>query len=294
MSSGSLIGTLSGLAVVPPPLSPAGWLEGLSPAITRVRAQILRAAPYFHMALLVGERDTGEEAVARMLHQLSLVRDRPFFSLTPADAEMRMAGDRWLDSLATTGMLYLAKPECLSLAMQEALLRLIRKPGDRALRVVAFSQSGLRPLVRAGTFSAKLANSLEALRITIPSLRDRSEDIPALLSHLVENIVERSGAPSCQLTLGLLDAAMKRPWLGNIIELESAAEGLMKRASKGPLHVVDLEAVLGPVRSEILPLRLEDVVQHHIRTVLFTCNGNVLHAAKVLGISRSTLYRMLK
>ena len=121
-------------------LSASVWLEGLSPAITRVRAQILRAAPHFRMASLLGERDTGEESVARMLHQLSPLRDRHFANLAPADVEVRVARGGSPESLAATGVLYLTHPECFPLAIQDALLLLTRKSGAHTPSVIAFSQ----------------------------------------------------------------------------------------------------------------------------------------------------------
>ena len=275
-------------------LSASVWLEGLSPAITRVRAQILRAAPHFRMALLLGERDTGEQAVAHMLHQLSPVRDRPFVNLAPADAEVLVARGGSLESLAATGVLYLTHPECFPLAIQDALLLLTRKSGAHTPSVIAFSQRGLRPAVRAGSFSAELADSLESIRIRVPTLRERSEDIPALLSHLIASIADRTGAPPCQLAPGLLDAARRRPWLGNLIELRGTAENLMKNASKNLPNDADCEALFGPPRSEVSLLKLDNVVRRHILYVLVTCNGDKARTAEILGISRSTLYRMLK
>jgi DNA-binding NtrC family response regulator len=276
-----------GLCAASLSLSPPVWLREKSPAITRARPQIFRAPPDFRMALLV-------EAVASMLHQLSPLRDRPFFSLTPAEAEVRMAKGGSLDSLASTGVLYLSHPECFPLAMQEALLLLIRKCGCHTPRVITFARRGLRPLAMAGSFSAELANSLESPRMRVPTLRERSEDIPALLSHLIGSIAERTGAPPYQLAPDLLDATIKRTWLGNLIELRGTAESLMKHASKSLPNDVDFEAMLGPSRSQVPLMRLDDVVPRHIFTVLFTCNGDKAHAAEVLGMSRSTLYRMLK
>jgi DNA-binding NtrC family response regulator len=274
-------------------LAPEAWLEGDSPAITRVRAQIVRAARYSRVAFLTGERGSGEEAAAHILHELSPASHRSFLTLTSADAEERFAADGSLDSLLTNGMLYLPQTESISLAIQEALLRLIQKRGSQMPRIVAFTEWGLRPLVKAGHFSSELANVLGVLVIKIPSLRDRSEDIPAILSHILQNIAKQSGAATPQLTTDLLDAAMKKPWLGNLIELHSAAEGLMKRAATGSLQARDLEAVLGPVLCEACTMRLDDVIQQHIRTVLCACHGDKQQAAQLLGISRSSLYRML-
>jgi DNA-binding NtrC family response regulator len=293
MSSGGPVGSLSQSDVGLRSLAPEAWLEGHSPAITRVKAQIFRAAPYFRMAFLTGERGSGEEAAAHMLHQLSPVSHQPFVILTSANAQERFAADRSLDSLATNGMLYLSQIECIPLTIQEALLRQMRKRGSQVPRMVAFAEWGLRPLVKKGNVSPDLASSLGALLIKIPSLRDRSEDIPALLSNILKNVAKRSGALTPQLTTDLLDAAMKRPWPGNLIELQSAAEGLMKHAAKGSLHAPDLDAVLRPVLSETRTMRLDDVIQQHIHTVLFACHGDKQRAAQLLGVSRSSLYRML-
>jgi DNA-binding NtrC family response regulator len=293
MSSALPVGSLSQSGVSLRSLAPEAWLEGHSPAITRVRAQIVRAAPYFHLAFLTGERGSGEESAAHILHELSPACHRSFFALTSADAEERLAADGSLDSLSTNGILYLPQTESISLAIQEALLRLIQRRGSQIPCIVAFSEWGLRPLVKAGHFSSKLANMLGGLVIKIPSLRDRSEDIPAMLSHILQDIARQSGAATPQLTSDLLDAAMKKPWLGNLLELYSAAEGLMKHAAKGSLQALDLEVVLGPALCETRTMRLDDVIQQHVRTVLFACHGDRQQAAQLLGISRSSLYRMI-
>jgi transcriptional regulator of acetoin/glycerol metabolism len=91
------------------------------------------------------------------------------------------------------------------------------------------------------------------------------------------------------LTADLLDAAMKRPWPGNLIGLNAAAEGLMKHAAKGSILAPDLESILGPVLIETQIMRLDDVIQQHIRTVLLACHGDKQQAALLLGISRSAL-----
>jgi DNA-binding NtrC family response regulator len=272
-----------------------------SAARTQLRGQIRRVAPYFRTALLTGERGCGEEAAAHILHQLSPLGHRPFLELTPAEAVLRFGAHNSPESIATKGMLYLPSPERLPRIAQTALLRLLRECGSQAPRIVAFAERGLRPLVSAGSFSAELADSLGALRIALPPLRDRREDIPELLTHMLHDLAAQSGNKPPQLAPDLLDAAMKLPWPGNFAQLHSAAEGSMEHAAKLVLHADDLETVLGAIppppphdRREIRMLRLDDVIQEHIRAVLFACNGNKLRTAEVLGISRSTLYRMLE
>jgi DNA-binding NtrC family response regulator len=281
--------------------SPATWLDGSSPAMTQLRNQIRRVAPYFRTALLTGERGCGEEAAARILHQLSPRANDPFLVLTPAEADRRFSPESLPANLASEGMLYLTRPERLPMAGQIALLRLLREHGSNAPRIVVFAERGLRPLVTAAGFSAELAESLNALRISLPPLRERQEDIPELLTRMVQDFAALSGNPPPQLGPDLLEAATKAPWPGNFSQLHSAATALTELAAKGVLGAEDLERVLGAIpqpapvdRRELRAARLDDVIQEHIRAVLFTCNGNKLRTAEVLGISRSTLYRMLE
>ena len=281
--------------------SPALWLEGSSVAMTQVRNQIRRVAPYFRTALLTGERGCGEEAAAHVLHQLSPRASEPFLALTPAEAELRFAADKLPETLANEGMLYLPRPERLPKSAQITLLRLLRDRGPNAPRIVAFAERGLRPLVTAAAFSPELAESLNALRISLPTLRERREDIADLLQRMLRDFAALSGNEPPQLGSDLLEAATNSPWPGNFNQLTSAAAGLMGLAKKNVLDADDLAGVLGAIpqappadRREIRTIRLDDVIQEHIRAVLFACNGNKLRTAEVLGISRSTLYRMLE
>lgn len=279
---------------------PALWLAGSSTAITQLRAQIHRVAPYFRTAVLVGEPGCGELAVAQLLHELSPLGQRRFISLDSSNYPSLFGEPHTEDALASVGMFYISRPDQLPSVPQAALLRLVRRYGPKAPRIVAFAERGLRPLVTTKSFSPELAESLGSLRIVIPCLRDRREDIPQLLSALLQRLAVQSGASLPQLAPDLVDAARTLPWRGNLPQLCSAAEGLMERANRRILHAPDLDAVLGSISQPasahphpIRLIRLEDVIQEHIRSVLFACNGNKLRTAEVLGISRSTLYRML-
>jgi DNA-binding NtrC family response regulator len=280
--------------------SPALWLAGSSAAMTQLRGQIRRVAPYFRSALFVGEPGCGEEAAAQILHQQSPLKQRPFITLKSAEALSLFEGARSEDALASVGMFYIPRPDQLAPIAQTTLLSLVRRYGAQAPRIVTFAQRGLRPLVSANGFSPELADFLGSLRIVIPRLRDHREDIPQLLSNLVQCIAAQSGAALPQLAPDLMDAARILPWHGNLPQLYSAAEGLLERANQHILHAPDLDAVLGSISQpassrhhETRMIRLDDVIQEHIRSVLFACNGNKLRTAEALGISRSTLYRML-
>ncbi len=282
-------------------LPPALWLSGTSAVITQLRSQIHRIAPHFRTALLTGERGCGELAAAHILHQLSPSSQYPFVELTPASAELRFSPQRRTPSVTTEGMFYLPRPERLSPDAQAALLRILSERGPQAPRLVAFAERGLRPLVATSGFSPELADSLGALRISLPSLRERSEDIPELLTGLLKEFASASSRMPPQLAPDLLDAARDLPWPGNFLQLQSAVEGLMEHTDQPVLHASDLQAVLGAVvpappidRAETRMISLDQVIQEHIRAVLFACNGNKLRTADILGISRATLYRMLE
>ncbi len=147
-------------------------------------------------------------------------------------------------------MFYISRPSLLSPMVQTALLRLVRRYGSQAPRIVAFAEHGLRPLVSANGFSAELADCLGALRIVAPLLRDRRDDIPQLLSNLIRHLVTPSSAPPPQLAQDLMDAARIFPWPGNLDQLYSAAEGLMKRADRNILHALICKPCLAPSRSQ--------------------------------------------
>jgi DNA-binding NtrC family response regulator len=279
----------------------SNFLAGSSAAISQVMGQIRRVAPYFRTALFTGERSCGEEAAAQALHKLSPMGHRPFVTLTAEEAEQRLGGKSEYDALAVEGMLYIPQPERLQPFAQKALLRLLRERGAQAPRLAAFAERGLRPLVSIGTFSAELAESLGALRVTLPPLRDRTEDLPELLREMLCDQADQMQMTAPPFGADLLEAGKKHAWPGNFDQLRSVSLRLLERGAKGPLHAEDLRTVLGampePVRRDRREARmvsLEQVIQDHVQAVLISCNGNKLRAAEVLGISRSTLYRMLE
>jgi DNA-binding NtrC family response regulator len=275
-------------------------LDGSSPAITQLRGQIQRIAPYFRTAMLTGARHCGDHAVAALLHQLSPLADRPLLTLDPTDAEM-MLGEPFPPAAVTdAGMLFLIWPERLSRTAQLTLLRLLRQRKPTPPRVVIFAEHGLRPLVSTGTFSAQLEASLSALRIALPTLRERADDIPSLLHAHLEQAAAQAGHPIPQLTPSLLEAARQHTWPDNLRDLRAVAGLLLQQNHTAPLDANTFQSTLQSVptgppadRRAVRLIRLEQLIQEHVRAVLLACNGNKLRAAEVLGISRSTLYRML-
>jgi DNA-binding NtrC family response regulator len=305
----------------PRPAAPVGevsarWplLAGSSVAATQLRSQIRRVAPHFRAALLTGEPGCGDEQVARALHGLSPAARQPFVVLGAVEAERRFARPAaGLAASPAEGMVYLPEASRMSRTAQAGLLAQLQGAhawqhspaqggmGRGLLQVVAFTGTGLRPLVSAGGFSAELAGVLEALRVAVPRVRERGEDIPHLMRYMAQRTAEEMGGRTADLSSGFLEEAARFDWPGNLDQMRAAMRLLVKRSADVPLQAGDLAEALeelaamqpaAPAGPRLV--KLEQVVQEHIRSVLIGCNGNKLRAAEVLGISRSTLYRMLE
>ena len=276
-------------------------LLGPSSAMAQLWGQIRRLAPHVRTLLLTGEPDCGQEAVARLLLDLSLHAHRSFVQLSAPEAEARIVRASGFASLPADLLLFVPDVDRFSHAAQDGLLRLMRMRRARPFTVVAATSVDLRVLVGTGRFSAELADALTSVRIALPALRQRPEDIPMLVGHLLTTYSQKNGGQTPHVTEDFLQAAMQHPWSGNLREL---AQTLLHLATTMPgqeLHAADLRRALAtqePHRPQstaaaarLIPL--ETVMQEHINAVLHACRGNKLRAAEVLGISRSTLYRML-
>jgi DNA-binding NtrC family response regulator len=274
-------------------------LIGPSPAMARLWSQLRLLAPHFRIALLNGEPGCGADAVAQALHDLSSFAGTPFLRIRAVDADRQLRHPGALFGNAPRGTLFLTDVDRLSPASQQVVMRLLRLRRHRRIAIVASTSVDLRPLVSAGTFNGELFANLGSLRLQIPSLRERAQDIPLLTHQFLQAEATRQARSVPALDPALLTAIKEYTWPGNLDQLRLAI-GWMLEHCEDALTVADLRAAIAEVRAEIesaeTPVRmvpLDHVVQEHVRAVLIGCNGNKLRAAEVLGISRSTLYRML-
>jgi DNA-binding NtrC family response regulator len=267
--------------------------------MARLWAQLRILAPHFRVALLTGEAGCGAEAVAQALHDLSCFAGTPLIHLRAAEAERQLRRPTALLGTASRGALFLADVDRLSAAGQQMLLRLLRLRRHRRIAIIASTSADLRSLMSAGTFDGELFSQLSSLRLQIPSVRERVEDIPLLTHQLVQAEVTRQRRRLPSFEIGFLTAVSEYTWPGNFQQLRPAVAWMVEH-SDGQLGPADLAAAIAEVRTEPVPeapvrmVPLDEVVQEHVRAVLIGCNGNKLRAAEVLGISRSTLYRMLE
>lgn len=294
-------------------------LIGESAAVRRLRSQIQRIAPYFRTALIRGESGSGKEQVARAIHALSPVGHGPFIvahagalagSARSGEAKTAAAAASLLAS-AKGGTLYIKGLGELSISLQGELFRFLRdreqpraeprrvklerrQTGQTETRILAASHRDVRTLSAIGQFRPDLHARLAVREIFVPPLRERIEDISILAAGMLCRLAKESGQDAKVLAEETLVLMQARLWPNNLRELArvvAQAAALTENAIIEPRHLLALvdPAATPAVRME----RLHDVIQRHVFDVLTRCEGNKLRTAVLLGISRSTLYRML-
>ncbi|MEE8558214.1 MAG: sigma 54-interacting transcriptional regulator, partial [Myxococcota bacterium] len=185
-------------------------------------------------------------------------------------------------------------------AIQEREIRPVgsTKPVIVDVRIVAATNRNLEEEVEARRFRADLYYRLRVVRIDLPPLRDRPEDIPALAAYFVESHGSRSGVTG--LEPEALEALLTHPWPGNVRELENRIEAAMALAHGTRLTLEDLELEEAPrvppgsLAPEGLPLSLRAYERACLNAALERAQGSVPRAAELLGVGRSTLYRKLR
>jgi DNA-binding NtrC family response regulator len=294
-------------------------IVGSSTAMKRLRQQVRRIGPHFRTVLVSGEAGTGKELVARALHRMSPAADGPFIVChadAVKDALAECGGsDRTADHVgrlmkrSARGTLFLDQLSDMPLEMQGRLLRVLtqyeltQSRGNESqridLRIIASTEEDLRILVSTGRFSHELYQRLATVDITLPPLRERMEDLPELARCFLERFATLYGRGVREIADEAIERMQKHRWPGNVRELESLLRNSVLR-SEGEvleLHALPLFAETSEpeqlTTGTSVSIRLHDVVEQHVLRVLKNCGGNKLRASEMLGISRSTLYRML-
>ena len=265
----------------------------------RVRSQLQRIAPYFRVALITGENGTGKETVARALHRKSARAGGPFVVWRSQDfpeklRDENLTGETLRD--LRRGTLYLDCIGSMPMRLQGRLLDLLEQENLRSqrseLRIVASNERELRTLATTGRMREELYRRIAAVEIALPPLRKRVEDIPVVVETMLRHIPGAAGiSPEAMAIL------VQHDWPANIREVRKVLETAVALAEGQPVELRHLP--LFPTDKDEAECegasleRLQDVIQRHVLEVLTRCSGNKLRASEVLGISRSTLYRML-
>jgi transcriptional regulator with PAS, ATPase and Fis domain len=300
---------------------------GAGPACSEVKQLARRAARTAASVLILGETGTGKELLAQAIHTGSPRANAPFVAVNIAaipetllEAEFfgvaagayTGADKRGRDGkfkLADGGTLFLDEIGDMSLALQAKLLRTLQEReiepvGSNRLisidvRIVAATSRDLEKMVSTGEFRADLYYRLNVITLKTPPLRSRTEDMPMLAEHLVEHICRQQGVPLRGISAAAIDRLCCHDWPGNVRELANVLERALLVSDGDCLEVADLDAVM-PAPSIVPPtnrLEIIGVVAHAEREAIVAAlratRGNKAQAAKLLGISRASLYEKI-
>ena len=321
-------------------------VSGTSPAMQETLRLSRTVAATPTTVLLLGESGTGKEVVARAIHQWSPRADHPFVAvncvaLTPELLASELFGhEKGAFTGATTlhkgkfelahgGTLFLDEIGDLALDLQVKLLRVLqdkefqRVGGTKDLRVdvrlLAATNRDLHQAMQRGAFREDLYYRLNVVTLTLPPLRDRREDIPALVAHFLDHYGREVNRPGLRITPAALDLLQAYHWPGNVRELQNAIERAVvlapdavltaadfspeiRQACRPPADMIpllsDLDSTVplaaaapAPQDQVAAPAFLAEAAQ--IQQVLLQTGGNVARAARLLGVSRDTVrYRM--
>jgi transcriptional regulator with GAF, ATPase, and Fis domain len=298
---------------------------GDSPAVRRVLDLVGRVAPSRISVLLTGESGTGKELVARMVHARSDRAGKPFVAINCAALpetllESELFGiERGVATgvearpgrfeTADGGTLFLDEIGDMPLPLQAKLLRVlqereIERVGGRKripidVRVLAATNARLPERIARGEFREDLYYRLRVVEIVLPPLRERREDIPKLVRHFLERFAAREGKEAPTLDREAYAALLAHDYAGNVRELENLLEGAAALSQGGVIRRDDLQWLPArrTARDDGAALPQSDVPnlraleESHIQRVLKMAGGNKSRAARLLGISRRTLYR---
>ncbi len=237
---------------------------GRNPRMQAIFRYLALVGPGQGTMLVTGERGTGKEVVAHALHLHSTRRDAPFLAiscvpfpegLVEADlfGRERDAGTGLADGgaghfeRARGGTIFLDDIDNLPLSMQVKLLRILQQrtvervgstqPIPVDVRLVAGTTRDLLRLVRQGRFREDLYYRLNVLSVSVPPLRERREDIPALVAHFMERFFARRRAPPVPVSTGAMQALLAYDWPGNVRELENTCERMAESCTCGQVRI---------------------------------------------------------
>jgi DNA-binding NtrC family response regulator len=307
---------------------------GKSSQLQEITSKIRKAAPTNATVLIHGESGTGKELFARAVHFLSLRKEGPFVAINSAaiprelleselfgyekgaftGADARKLGKL---ELANNGTVFLDEIGDMDMALQAKLLRVLQeqviervggsKPIRIDVRIVAATNKAIEKAVAAGLFREDLFYRLNVFPITIPPLRERRDDIPALAQTFLNKYSAEVRKGTLTISDEAMDILMKAPWKGNVRELENVIERAVIYADGGMIRAQDLgisESSIMDALAEHVPMdgSLQEVAavavriveSRRIRQALKRTIGNKTRAAEILQVSYKTLLTKIK
>lgn len=304
-------------------------IVGTSERIQELKRIVLKVARNDSTVLIRGESGTGKELFAHALHNASPRRARPFVRVNCSalpenllESELfgyregaftgaRRGGKMGKFELADGGTIFLDEIGDLPVNMQAKLLRVLQEKeierlGDNQptkvnVRVIAATNRNLEEMVRESLFRQDLFYRLNVVVLEIPPLRERPEDIPALVASLLAKLTEHLGCSPKRIDEGALECLRKHNWPGNVRELENVLERILNLVEEDVITVHHLPFYLRqeinfiPGEKNVVPLKeaVEKTEKAMLLRALEITGGDRLAAAKILQISKSSLYEKI-
>ena len=294
-------------------------MVGQSTAMTKVFDAIETVGPTDATVLITGESGTGKELVARAIHHASPRKFHPLVvihcgALTETLLESELFGHekgaftgaqyrkKGKFEIAEGGTVFLDEIGDISLKTQTDLLRVLQEreivrvgsnqPIKVDFRCVAATNKDLEKLIEEGKFRPDLFYRLNVFRIELPALRDRRDDIPALVNHFVSKFSQQMNKRINRVSPEAMNLLQQQSWVGNVRELENAVERAMVVAQEPEIR--DQDFVFKSASPSGPPQSLDQMEKSHILRVLESCSFNQTRAAEILDIDRVTLHHKLK
>lgn len=298
-------------------------LVGKSASMAKLFEMVRKLSGVKSNVLIIGESGTGKELFARALHYNGPLRTKPFVAVNcgsiPATLiESELFGYRrgaftgairdkvGYFEAANGGTLFLDELSTLPMAVQSSLLRVLEErvvvpvgdtqPRPVDVRIVSASNKDLDRMVATGEFREDLLFRLNVVRLMLPPLRQRKEDIPLLVEHFLRKYADQMGKHVPGVTNGAMRALLNHEWRGNVRELENVIERAVIFAEDRPISVQDLPFASENATDDVgeeLKEALREFERQHIIASLRRHNYDKTEAAKYLSIGISSLYRKL-
>jgi DNA-binding NtrC family response regulator len=308
------------------PTNPDGVLVGKDPRMVRIYKLIGRLAQVSTPVLIRGETGTGKEVVARLIHQNSANAQDPFVAVncsalpdTLLESELfghargaftgAVTDLKGRFEVAGRGTIFLDEIADVSLAFQAKLLRVLQEREFQPLgcersrrteaRVIGATHGPLEAMMGRGEFREDLYFRLRVVEISIPPLRERRADIPLLVEHILRAVCAELGRDLPRIRAGVVQTLVEYDWPGNVRELENVLTRavVLSNGEIGPEQIlVGVGAENGPADA-LAPEDdepLESLERRYVRRVLARTGGHKTEAARILGISRPRLNRLLR
>ncbi len=288
---------------------------GKSAEINRVRRSVRAMSKQDENVLITGEAGTGRALVAELLHESGNRNNKNFVTIQCSalgdtiDVE-QVFGKSLKESSANDGkifkaqggILYFENVDQLNAELHNKLFNFISTVNKSVVnaRIISSADPAIEAKIREGTFNNDLFQVLDELRINIPSVRDRKQDIPFIFSHFLEDFCTEFEKPVPTVPYDIFEAILEYDWPGNVAELKNTVRNLVIMSPEGELSPEYLPFRVQPNPLEALANRdltsaVSEVEKFLIRKALARYEGNQSRAAQLLQVSEATLrYKMKK